>query len=87
MVVNRKLYRVPVQVLGAFGASCRSSLFVADNLGAPLAVVEVVSDADHAHGAGVVGRGGLDGTSAAHAAQDLDGGDGLLNGVHAGSVA
>lgn len=63
-------------------------LLVAHHLGAPLAVVEVVRDADHAGGADVVGRRRLDGARAAHAAQHLDGGDGSCGSrVHAVSEA
>lgn len=61
-------------------------LFVADHLCATFAVVEVVGDADHAHCADVVGRCGLDGASASHAANNLDRGDGESNCVHAVSV-
>jgi hypothetical protein len=61
-------------------------LFVADHLGAARAVVQVVGDADHAHGGDVVGGGGLDGAGAAHAAQHRDGDDGAV-GIHAVSVA
>jgi hypothetical protein len=39
--------------------------FVTDQLGAAVAVVDIVADTDHAAGAGVVGRGGLDGAGAA----------------------
>lgn len=69
------------------GPAC-GRLFVAHHLGAPLAVVEVVGDADHARRAHVVCRGGLDGAGAAHAAQDLDRGDGAGGGgIHAVSEA
>ena len=46
--------------------------FVPGHLGAPLAVVEVVGDADHARGRDVVGRRRLDGARAPQAAQHLD---------------
>lgn len=62
-------------------------LFVADHLCAALAIVEVVRDAHHAHGAHVVCRCGFHGAGAPHAAQDLDRGHGALHRVHAGSVA
>lgn len=62
-------------------------LLVTDHLGAAFAVVEVVGDADHAHGGDVVGGGGLDGAGTSHAAKHLDRGDGELYGVHAVSVA
>jgi hypothetical protein len=62
-------------------------LFVADHLCATFAVVEVVGDANHAHGADVVGGGGLYGASASHAAKHLDRGDGKSDCVHAVSVA
>lgn len=56
----------------------RMPLLVADHLGAAVAVVKIVGDADHAGGANVVGGCGLDGAGAAHAAQDLDRGDGRV---------
>lgn len=84
---------MPWQIRGACSSSSHAhepgtgDLFVADHLGAALAVVEVVGNADHAHGADVVGGCGLDRTSAAHAAQHRDGDDGSVRGIHAVSVA
>ena len=68
-------------------ANAWARLFVADHLGAALAVVEVVGNANHAHGGDVVGGCGLDRASAAHAAQHRDGDDGSVGGIHAVSVA
>lgn len=64
-------------------------LGVPDHLGTPLAVVQVVSDADHAHCADIVCSGGLDRASTAQAAQDLDRGSRQLQlaGVDAAAEA
>ncbi|CAI6068705.1 unnamed protein product [Clonostachys chloroleuca] len=78
--------RVPHNVISVL-LPCVTDGAQADNLGALLAVVQIVPDPDPAYVTGVVCRGGLDSTGAAHAAQDLDGGNWLLNGVHAGSAA
>ena len=62
----------------------RASSFVAHHLGAPVAVVDVVPDADHSSGGRVVSTGRLNRSGAAHAAKHLDRGDGPGDGVHAG---
>lgn len=57
-------------------------LFVSHELGAALAVVEVVGDAHHAGCAGVVGRCRLGRSSAPHAAQHQHGGAWSRRRVH-----
>lgn len=64
-----------------------SHLFVSHHLGAAFTVVEVVSDANHAHGGDVVGGSGLDRASTSQAPKHLDGDGRSLSRVHAVSVA
>jgi hypothetical protein len=65
----------------------RAHLLVANHLGAALAVVKSVGDADHASRAEVVGGGSFNGARTAHAPENLDRGNRSLDGVHAVSVA
>lgn len=60
---------------------------VAHGLGAPLAVIDALADADHAAGGGVVSRGGLLHPGALQAAEDLDGCDWRADGVHGAAVS
>lgn len=66
---------------------CSGGSFVANHVGTSPAVVQVVSDAHHARRRDVVGGRGLDGAGAAHAAKDLDGGNGFRGRVHAVAVS
>jgi hypothetical protein len=62
-------------------ASC-----VANELGAPLAVVDALADADHAARRDIVGRSGLLHLGAPHTAEHLDRGNGGADGVHGVAV-
>lgn len=81
---EKKAFAVRKRRQGAKGVLERVVSFscVADKLGAALAVVDALADADHAARRDVVGRGGLLHLGTPHAAEDLDRGDGLADGVH-----
>jgi len=69
--------------LGILGSDAVPGSLVAHQLRAPVAIVDVVTDLNHAGRAGVVGRSGLDLTGTAHAPEDLDRDGGPLSRVHA----